>query len=287
MKTWTVIELVEWTTKFFESFGILSARLDAELLLSHVLKKDRLQLYLDFDMPVFHPHLSTFRTLIKTRSNRVPISYIISSREFMSLSFYVDERVLIPRPETEILVETVLGSQKTPCHILEIGTGSGAIAISLAVNQPTWEITATDISTAAIDVAKHNTKQHQCEEQITFVTGDLFEPVTELDTLKYDWIISNPPYIGTKDINTLTTDVKDNEPEVALFAGYSGLDIIQRLIDETPAFLKKEGKLMLEIGHNQSQQVQDLISSNPAYKSYSIIPDLSGIDRFILATARN
>ena len=147
-------------------------------------------------MPVFHPHLSTFRTLIKTRSNRVPISYIISSREFMSLSFYVDERVLIPRPETEILVETVLGSQKTPCHILEIGT-------------------------------------------------------------------------------------------VALFAGYSGLDIIQRLIDETPAFLKKEGKLMLEIGHNQSQQVQDLISSNPAYKSYSIIPDLSGIDRFILATARN
>ena len=284
MKTWTVIELVEWTTKFFKSSGIPSARLDAELLLSHALKKDRLQLYLDFDMPVFHPNLSTFRTLIKMRSSRVPISYITNSREFMSLSFYVDERVLIPRPETEILVETVLSLQKMPCHILEIGTGSGAIAVSLAVNQPTWKIIATDISKAAIDVAQHNTKQHQCEERITFVTGDLFEPVTKLDILKYDWIISNPPYIGTKDANELATDVRDNEPEVALFAGCSGLDIIQRLIADTPKFLKSKGKLMLEIGHNQSQQVQDLINSNPAYMNYNIIPDLSGIDRFILAT---
>ena len=284
MKTWTVIELIEWTTKFFESSGILSARLDAELLLSHVLKKDRLQLYLGFDMPVFHPNLSAFRTLIKKRSNRVPISYLTNSREFMSLSFYVDERVLIPRPETEILVETVLGLQKTPCHILEIGTGSGAIAVSLAVNQPTWKIIATDISKAAVDVALHNAKLHQCKERITFLNGDLFEPVIELDVLKYDWIISNPPYIGTTDINELVTDVRDNEPEVALFAGYSGLDIIQRLIADTPEFLKPEGKLMLEISHNQSQQVQDLVNSNPAYTACNIIPDLSGIDRFILAT---
>ena len=284
MKTWTIIELVEWTTKFFENSGIPSARLDAELLLSYALKKDRLQLYIDFDMPVFHPNLSTFRTLIKMRSSHVPISYLTNSREFMSLSFYVDERVLIPRPETEILVETVLSLQKTPCHILEIGTGSGAIAISLTVNQPTWKIIATDISKAAIDVAQHNTKLHQCENRITFLTGDLFKPVTKLDIQKYDWIISNPPYIGTRDINELTTDVRGNEPEVALFAGISGLDIIQRLIADTPEFLKPEGKLMLEIGHNQSQQVQDLINSNPAYTDCNIIPDLSGIDRFILAT---
>ena len=168
--------------------------------------------------------------------------------------------------------------------VKHVGSNQRGVPTISELNQPTWKIIATDISKAAIDVAQHNTKQHQCEERITFATGDLFEPVTKLDIPKYDWIISNPPYIRTKDANELTTDVRDNEPEVALFAGCSGLDIIQRLIADTPKFLKPKGKLMLEIGHNQSRQVQDLINSNPAYMNYNIIPDLSGIDRFILAT---
>lgn len=284
MKTWHVIDLIQWTTEYFERHDIPTPRLDAELLLGHLLQKSRSQLYLHFEMPVFPEHLSTFRELVKKRAAHTPLSYLTNHKEFLSLDFYVDLRVLIPRPETEVLVETILKVQKEPCRLIDIGTGSGAIAISLAVNCPEWEIAATDISAEVLEVAQKNALAHNCTNRLTFLHGDLFEPLKALPKPHFDWIVSNPPYVGTNEYHTLPPDVRDYEPEIALFAGCDGLDIIRRILAGAPQFLNPGGKLSLEIGHNHSHNVQDLIQSNSAYRECQVIKDYSGIERVVLAS---
>ena len=188
MKTWRVIDLIEWTTEYFERHEIPTPRLDAELLLGHLQQKSRLQLYLHFEMPVFQDALSKYRELIKKRVAYTPVSYLTNHKEFMSLDFYVDHRVLIPRPETEILVETLLQRQKEKCRCVDIGTGSGAIAISLAHDRPEWEIVATDVSAEALEVAQQNATIHTCADRLTFLHGALFEPLEELSDFDFDWI---------------------------------------------------------------------------------------------------
>ncbi len=284
MKTWRVLDLIEWTTKYFERHEVPTPRLDAELLLGHLLQKSRLQLYLSFEMPVFQEPLSKFRELIKKRIAHTPVSYLTNHKEFMSLDFYVDPRVLIPRPETETLVETVLQQQKEPCRFVDIGTGCGAIAISFGHHRPDWELIATDFSTEALVVAQQNALTHNCADRLTFLQGDLFEPLRELPNPRYDWIASNPPYVSTDDASTLPLDVREHEPEIALFAGVDGLDIIRRIVTDAPQFLNPQGKLILEIGHNQSHAVQALIRSQPAYKRCEAIKDYSGIERVVLAS---
>jgi len=202
----------------------------------------------------------------------------------MSLDFYVDSRVLIPRPDTEILIETVLEQQERPCRLLDIGTGCGAIAISLAVNLLGWQIVATDISAEALDVAQQNATKHSCANRITFLQGDLFEAVKELENPRFDWIVSNPPYVSIKDRSVLAPDVHNYEPEIALFAGGDGLNIIRRIIAEAPEFLNPKGKLVLEIGYNQSHDVQKLIESSAMYSDYQFIKDYSGIERVVVAS---
>lgn len=284
MKTWRVIDLIQWTSKYFKYQNITSPRLDAEILLGHVLKKSRLQLYLSFDMPVFQEALSEFRGLIKRRAAHTPVSYLTNQKEFMSLAFYVDSRVLIPRPETEILAETVLRQQSGKCRLIDIGTGSGAIAVSLAFNRPDWEIVATDLLADALDVARKNAVIHGCTERITFLQGDLFAPVKTLENRRFDWIASNPPYISAKDFPTLPPDIRDYEPNSAIAAGCDGLSIIRRIIAGAPQFLNPNGRLILEIGNNQSDQVQDLIQLNPAYNDCQVIVDYSGRERIIVAS---
>ena len=284
MKTWRVIDLIEWTTAYFERHEVPTPRLDAELLLGHLLQKSRLQLYLSFEMPVFQDALSKFRELIKKRIDHTPVSYLTNHKEFMSLDFYVDPRVLIPRPETEILVETVLQQQKDPCRFVDIGTGCGAIAISSGHRRPDWELIATDFSTEALEVAQQNAFTHNCADRLTFLHGDLFEPLQELSNPCFDWIASNPPYVSTDDASTLPPDVRKHEPEIALFAGADGLDIIRRIVTEAPQFLNPQGKLIVEIGHNQSHAVQDLIKSQPVYKRCEAVKDYSGIERVVLAS---
>ncbi len=187
-------------------------RLDAEVLLGHIIEKSRLQLYLHFDMPVYQEHLSVYRELIKRRIALTPISYLINRKEFMSLDFYVDERVLIPRPETEFIVETILNTNPDkPQRILEIGTGSGVIATTLAVNEPEWEIIATDICQDALDVAKKNRDTHECTDRISLLHGDLFDPIQNLDTSHFNWIVSNPPYVMSCENNDLSPDVKEHD----------------------------------------------------------------------------
>lgn len=284
-KTWHVLELLEWTTGYFEKHNIPNPRLDAEVLLGHLLEKSRLQLYLHFDMPVFQNDLDMFRELIKKRIARTPISYLTNHKEFMSLDFYVDERVLIPRPETEFIVETILktNSDTSQC-ILEIGTGSGIIATSLAVNKPEWDIIATDICKDALAVAEINRDAHDCGERITLLHGDMFDPIKQLESVQYNWVVSNPPYVMTNDNNSLSPDVCEYEPHIALFAGEDGLSIIRSLIAEAPNYLHPEGKLIFEIGDTQAEPVKELFQEQSVYKKYRFIKDYADRDRVVLAS---
>ena len=287
-KMWSVVDLLEWTTGYFQQHGIPNPRLDAEVLLAHLLKKTRLQLYLHFEMPVFQEHLTPFRELIKKRIAHTPVSYLTNHKEFMSLDFYVDERVLIPRPETEQLVETILTAETENFQrLLELGTGSGVIATCLAVQHSEWEIVATDISESALAVARKNAEIHACTAQIKFLSGDLFEPVAAIcanGDAQFDWIVCNPPYIKNTERDTLSPDVRDHEPEIALFAGNDGLDVIRRLIAEAPKYLAPTGKLILEIGATQANTIRTLLEAESAYATYKLFKDYAGKERIVLAS---
>ncbi len=282
MQIWRIVDLINWTTEYFQKRNIPTARLDAELLLGCVLGKERLQLYLDFDEVVQEEHLSQYRELVKKRAEYMPVAYLTNQREFMSLKFYVNENVLIPRPETERLVETVLDMQSDECVILEVGTGNGAIAVSFAKKRPNWKIFATDISEEALQVAEENAHRHEVSGQLTFLHGALFEPLSGKSE-KFDWIVSNPPYVPSDRIPTLAPDIKDYEPRLAIDGGADGLDIIRRLIAEAPDFLTVTGKLAFEIDDTHSDAVKNLISENDKYADYEIIKDYAGVDRVVVA----
>ena len=281
MKTWTVLDLVEWTENYFRESGITTPRLDAEVLLGFVLQKSRLQLYLSFEMPVFPDHLSVFRQLVQRRKEHTPVSYLTNHREFMSIDFYVDSRVLIPRPETEILVEYVLDRTSThgPISLVDIGTGSGAIAVSLAFNRPEWYIVATDISIGALAVAKTNATRHQT--QIEFRSGDMLSTLESVDN-KFDWIVSNPPYISSQDYKILPPDVRNFEPKLALASPPDGLQLIRILIESAPNYLKPNGRLAIEIGKGQRLDVEDFVHRSKKYQKIDFIPDLSGVARILV-----
>ena len=287
-KMWRIVDLLDWTVGYFQQHGIPNPRLDAEVLLGHLLEKSRLQLYLHFEMPVFQEHLTPFRELIKKRIARTPVSYLTNRKEFMSLGFYVDERVLIPRPETEQLVETILTTKTGDAQrLLELGTGSGVIATSLAVQQPKWEIVATDISEPALAVAQKNAKIHACAAQIEFLAGDLFEPIDAISTngdTRFDWIVCNPPYIKNTERDTLSPDVRDYEPEIALFAGDDGLAVVRRLIAEAPKYLAPNGKLILEIGATQADAVRTFLDAESSYATYELFKDYAEKERVVLAS---
>ena len=281
MKTWTVLDLVEWTENYFRESGITTPRLDAEVLLGFVLQKSRLQLYLSFEMPVFPDHLSVFRQLVQRRKEHTPVSYLTNHREFMSIDFYVDSRVLIPRPETEILVEYVLDRTSThdPISLVDIGTGSGAIAVSLAFNRPEWYIVATDISIDALAVAKTNATRHQT--QIEFRSGDMLSTLESVDD-KFDWIVSNPPYISSQDYKILPPDVRNFEPKLALASPPDGLQLIRILIESASNYLKPNGRLAIEIGKGQRLDVEDFVHRSKKYQKIDFIPDLSGVARILV-----
>ena len=252
MKIWRVMDLIKWTTEYFQGHDIESARLDAELLLGHVLNKSRLQLYLDFEQVVDAEYLAQYRELIRKRVERVPVAYLINHKEFMSLNFYVDENVLIPRPETEVLVEAVLthqsdGGEFTTASpdslvVVDIGTGSGAIAVSLTTKRPEWNIIATDISPLSLQIAQQNAQKHAVAERIIFLHGDLFQPLQNNYRGQCDWIVSNPSYIASEDILTLAPEIK-HEPRIALDGGADGLVFIRRLIAEAPDWLSRLSKI--------------------------------------------
>jgi release factor glutamine methyltransferase len=254
-KTWTVLELLRWTTQHFAAKGIDTARLDAELLLAFALGVDRLRLYLDFEKPVLDEERARFRTLVRRRGEeRVPVAYLTGVREFWSLPLAVTPDVLIPRPDTETLVEAVLARvarRAAPLAVLDLGTGSGAIALALAKEWPEARVTATDLSDAALAVALGNAEALGLADRVRFASGDLFAAVAGG---RFDVIVSNPPYVPEADAAGLAPEL-GHEPALALFAPGDGSALLRRIAREAPARLAPGGLLALELSPAQAADV--------------------------------
>jgi release factor glutamine methyltransferase len=261
VRTWTVLDLLRWTTEHFQSRGIEGARLDAECLLAHALETERLQLYLEFDKPVHASERGRFRELVKRRADeRVPVALLTGRREFWSLPLRVTSEVLVPRPETETLVEVALRLQPDrdcEARILDLGTGCGAIALALATERPKARITATDISAAALEVARSNAAELGLEERIRFLQGDAFEP---LRGESFDLIVSNPPYLSRDEAPALPPELA-HEPREALFAGAEGTEVLQRIAGGARDLLVPGGGLAVEVTPQQAPKMTEWLVS--------------------------
>lgn len=255
-ETWTLLRLLDWTSEFFSGKGIDNPRLDAQLLLAHVLELDRVGLYLNFDRPLTGDELDRIRPLVKRRGQREPLQYLIGHTEFWSLEFEVSPAVLIPRADTEVLVEEALARAEGAGTLLDVGTGSGAIAVSLATELPDWKMTGLDISPEALLVASRNVEKHQLGERVLMLRGDL----AQLPNERYDLIVSNPPYIADDEWEGLMPEVRLFEPRSALLAEDEGLDCYRKLAAQATSRLKPGGWLLAEIGCRQGEAVSRIFA---------------------------
>jgi release factor glutamine methyltransferase len=278
---WTVGRVVTWATDDFRRRGLDSPRLDAELLLSHVLGIDRVRLFVDFARTLAPGELSKFRELIRRRRRAEPVAYILGTREFFGLRFIVDPRVLVPRPDTETLVEVALERTKD-AHLhgeaLDLCTGSGCVALAFASLRPTWRVTGADVSADAITVARDNAERLGSLLNTRFVVSDLdraFPPET-----RFDLVTANPPYIPTGDLATLPADIRDHEPRLALDGGPEGLDVIRRVLDAAGRRLNPLGIVALEVGYDQATRVADLFLG-AGFTDVERRTDYGGIERVV------
>jgi release factor glutamine methyltransferase len=259
-KTWTVLELLTWTKQHFAERGIETAQLDAECLLAHVLDVERLKLFLDFEAPVSPADRGVFRELVKKRANeRVPVAQLTGHKEFWSLPFKVTADVLVPRPDTETLVAAVLERLprgEVPLRLLDVGTGSGAVALAIAHERPTAHLVATDISQAALQIARENADVNGVSDRVEWLLGPLFDPVAGQ---RFDWIVSNPPYVAESQRSTLPPELA-HEPEQALFSGEDGTTMLAELIARAPELLLPGGGLAVELAPEQADSVTEWCS---------------------------
>ena len=323
---WTIGRILKWTENFFKEKGIESPRLDAEVLLGHVLEKERIYLYVHFDEPLQPQELAEYREAIKQRIRRVPVAYIIGQREFMGLTFHVTEDTLVPRPDTEILVQAAIERLKKmsgaseaptvenaeevaetletaevpetrPVYFADIGTGTGAICLSVLHYLPQATADTVDISPAARKVAEENAEALDVADRVTFYTGDLLAPLSKAQSggagdkasaaeetagARYDAILSNPPYIPDADIETLAPEVRCKEPRTALAGGADGLDFYRRLVADSPALIKDDGFLAVEVGIHQAQAVAKMAVESGKFARTEIIKDYGGIERVVV-----
>jgi len=280
----TIEQQLESATAALASAGLPTPRLDAEVLLASFLKKDRVWLFVHSGRRLSPSEAEEFRRWVVRRQQGEPVAYLVGHKEFWSLDFAVDSRVLIPRPDTEVLVEEVLNvltlHRTVQPEILDLGTGSGALAVALASELPEARITATDISPAALAVAAGNADRHLLTGRIEFLQGDLFAPVKG----HFDVIASNPPYIAADEYAQLPMGVRNFEPREALLAGEEGMDFYAKIIPQAASFLKPGGSLLLEIGDGQQQLVEDLLSRSGLYREVAFRKDYAG--RWRVAKAR-
>jgi release factor glutamine methyltransferase len=280
----TIAEAINEAAQKLSAAGIENARLDAEVLLSHVGNKDRAWLITHGADTLERECRQLFEDAISRRSRREPLQYITGKQEFWGLEFIVTPVVLIPRPETELLVETAVKFLRggAPTTIADLCTGSGCVAISLAKEQGGARTFATDMSVQALAVARENARKHGVSDRIRFLGGDLLQPLEELDLRgRVDVITANPPYIRAGDLPMLQAEVKDYEPEIALIAGPEGTEIQKKIIENAAAFLKKQGVLIMEMGLGQAGTLTRMVASTGAYENAEILKDLAGIDRVI------
>lgn len=280
---WTVGRLLTWTTDWLGTKGAEAPRLDAEVLLAHVRGCPRIALYTAFDTPVADAERGRFRELVKRRGEGEPVAYLVGSREFFSLPFTVTKDVLIPRPETEGLVVRTIDLLKDAAapRIIDVGTGSGAIAVTLAKQLPRAMIVATDISPAALAVAKANAERHGVADRIEFVECDLLaDPRT---AGPWDVIVSNPPYVREDEYPALPRDVREHEPKSALVAGPTGAEIVARLAAEAAERLAPGGWLLVEIGPSTVAAAEAAIAAQPGLTAGPTLKDMAGLPRVVQA----
>ncbi|UCF45830.1 MAG: peptide chain release factor N(5)-glutamine methyltransferase [Myxococcales bacterium] len=277
-RTWTIREVLDWAAQDFAGRGIESPRLDAELLVAKALGIDRVGLYLDLNRPLLEGERSAIRPLVTRRREREPVAYILGHRDFYGRRFAVTPDVLIPRPDTETLVEHALECipQEAPCRVLDVGTGSGAIAVTIAAERPLATVTATDISEAALRVASKNAELHEVAARVRLEKADLLGGADQ-----YDVIVSNPPYIASAEIKTLQAEVQEHEPIAALEAGEDGLDVIRALLPASEPATVSGAQMLIEIGAGQAVSVVDFAAEHTAWQPVAVYPDLNRIERVV------
>lgn len=275
-ETWTVLRILEWTADYFRSQDIESGRLDAELLLAEVLDLDRVGLYLQYDRPLDKSEQVAYRALVKRRAAREPIAYILGKTEFWSLPMMVSAEVLIPRADTEILVEEALKRMDGACRLLDIGIGSGAISIALAHENKQAEVSGIDISPAAVALATANAVANGVAERTNFSVGDL----ADFSGGPFDLIVSNPPYIPQGDLAGLMPEVRDFEPATALDGGVDGLNAYRAILQQAPDQLNAGGWLLVEIGIGQAAELQQMFTE-AGFVDIQIRDDYGGIPRVV------
>jgi release factor glutamine methyltransferase len=273
--------------EFLREAGIDSAEIDAEVLLRHVLGIEKTQLYSALDEPLSAGHRLRFQETLKRRMRREPVAYITGRKEFWSVDFVVNSEVLIPRPETELLVEVALDRLKkaasgTP-NILDLGTGSGNIAVCLAKEHLGANIVAVDIASSALEVARINSRRHGVSAQIDLIRADLFGPLGAKKRL-FDLIVSNPPYIRTGELSLLAPEIVQWEPAAALDGGLDGIEYYRRIIEEAPGYLASGSSIVLEIGADMGPAVSELFARSGCYGPAAVYQDYAGKDRVIAAT---
>ena len=276
---------LSWGTQVLREAGIENERLDTEVLLRQALDMEKEQLYMNTEAQMSARQEARFRQLLRRRSRREPVAYITGHKEFWSLDFVVTPAVLIPRPETELLVEVVLQhvGKTASVQILDLGTGSGAISVCLAKETPAATIVAVDISPVALEVARVNARRHGVTSRIRFLSGDLFTPIKPLQET-FDVIVSNPPYIRTSELSGLTPEISEWEPMTALDGGADGLSAYRRIIREAQEYLAPGGVMALEIGADMGSAVAELFACSGGYGLPRVYRDYSGKDRVIAAT---
>lgn len=278
----TVLEVIQRSSEFLAKKGVDSPRLQIELLLAHVLKLPRLRLYLNFERPLAEPELAVLRELVKRRANREPLQHILGHTSFCGLEFEVSRLALIPRPETELLAEHAAKFLATlpAATVLDFGTGTGCLAVTLAVQCPSATMHALDVSDDALVLARRNAARHQVQQRITFHHGDGFAPLP--DGARFDLIVSNPPYIATAEIETLQPEVRDFDPRPALDGGEDGLVFYRRLAAEAARFLTPDARIMLEFGDGQDGAITKILSAEN-WIVEAVLADYSGRNRILIA----
>lgn len=288
-EVWTIGRLLQWTAEFLKQKDSSSPRLDAEVLLAAARDCERIELYTAFDEQPSDAIRDKFRELVRRRSEGEPVAYLVGHREFYSLDFKVTRDVLIPRPETELLVVALLDAAKeleirTPAlSVADVGTGSGIVAVCAAKNLPQCKVTAIDISANALDVARENVERHQVQDRVELIEGDLFSMVGDR---QFDLIASNPPYVSEPEMRELRAEVADFEPHLALCGGPTGAEIIERLVPAALERLVAEGVLLLEVSPMIEEQTHAIIRAHGQFESPRTLKDLAGLARVVVAKRR-
>ena len=282
--SWTTRKLLAWTTEHFEKKGLDSPRVSSEMLLSHVLKTDRLKLYMDPDRPASDTERADFRVLVERALKHEPVDYLVGHAPFFTLTFKVTPAVLIPRPSTETLIEHVLQNHRATgpgrVHIADVCTGSGCIAVSLAKHLPEATVVASDISEAALAVARENAEKHGVADRIEFRHGDLLEP---LNGDRFDYLCTNPPYIPDDEWDAIAPNVKDHEPVTALRGGKDGLLFIRPILKRAADYLKPSGQLALEAAAVHKDALIQQIQQEESLVDPRVLKDHEGLPRILVA----